>query len=108
MFPVEISWKGKQSTCTYALLDFSANACFMDHSFAKKHGVPLKSLGKPAPVEVVDGRTISFGDVTQETIPVYVKLGECTNKIAFNIIHSHASLIIRGLPWFESQNPDID
>lgn len=108
MFPVKICWEKQPSVGKHALLDSGANACFMDHAFVKKHAIPLESLRKPTPVEVVDGRAISSGAVIQETVPVRVSLGECICEISFNIISSPANPIILGLPWFQVHNPRID
>jgi putative heme iron utilization protein len=61
---------------------------FMDQDFAHQHEVPLKELKDKRQVEVIDGRTIEYGDIThlaevgmdiqdhKERIPMFVmKLG---------------------------------
>ena len=57
-----------------ALLDFGASACFIDKDFAESHKLPLVTKKCPVPVEVINGRPLVSGDVTQETkaLDIYI------------------------------------
>jgi hypothetical protein len=70
---------------THALIDCGATGiAFMDQDFARHHNVPLKELKEKRQVEVIDGRTIESGDITnladvgmniqdhKERIPMFV------------------------------------
>jgi hypothetical protein len=51
------------------LLDSGADSCFIDITFAKQNSIPLIKLVQPIEVEVVDGRPISSGLITHQTVP---------------------------------------
>ena len=100
------------STCdrllASALLDSGANSCFMDRDFASTQEILLHKLPHPASVAVIDGRPIASGDITEESEPIRVVLGDLACMISFNIIKSPEHPVILGLPWFELHNPEID
>lgn len=50
-------------------------------------------------VEVIDGCSISFEDVTHETILVEVAISGYNSLIIFNVIKSPSNPIILGLSW---------
>jgi hypothetical protein len=57
-----------------ALLDTRASACLIDKDFALKHNLELIEKAHPAPVEVIDGRPLTSGNMMEETQPLEVVL----------------------------------
>lgn len=57
-----------KTVTTHAMIDSGAMSCFVHTDFIKEHGLP--SIDKTTPIEVqtVDGRPISSGLVTQESL----------------------------------------
>jgi hypothetical protein len=49
-----------------ALLDIGASRCFVDKDFAMKHSLELIGKAHPTPVEVIDGRPLTSGNVKEE------------------------------------------
>ena len=80
----------------------------MDRVFASTHGIPLRRLARPAPVAVIDGRSIASGDVVHETAFLRVTFGEFACEVAFNIIATPEHPVVLGMPWFELNNPFVD
>src|SRR5450759_2346206 len=70
-FTIPLSF-GPQKLKTTALLDSGASACFLDEEFVKSHKFPLVQKSQPVHVEVIDGRPLSSGSVTHETMPLEV------------------------------------
>lgn len=91
-----------------ALIDSGASACFLDEEFARCHRISLIQKTKPVHVEVIDGRPLSSGDVTHETLPVDVVINGHSSCVIFNIIRSPSNPVILGLSWLEKYNPRID
>ena len=99
---------GPQNLKTLALLDSGASACILDEDFAKNHNIPLVQKTKPIHVEVIDGRPLSSGSVTHESIPLEVTLEGHNSCIVFNIIRTPSNPVILGLSWLEKHNPSVD
>ncbi len=93
---------------TKALLDSGASACFMDKDFAKKHSLPLVAKKTPVHVEVIDGRPLISGDVTEETKPLDAFVENHQSTIIFNVIQSPSNPVVLGLSWLDRYNPSID
>jgi len=49
------------------LIDLGASTCFIDESFAKLHKIQLVQKTKAVHVEIIDGRPLAFGSITNET-----------------------------------------
>ena len=105
---VQLSTSRYHKVLALVLLDSGVNSCFMDRYFASTHEILLCKLSRPAPVAVIDGRPIASGDITEETEPIRVVLGDLACIISFNIISSPQHPVVLGLPWFELHNPRID
>src|SRR4051794_1940565 len=105
--PITISVENKKIMST-ALIDSGASACFADVDFAMKHHLPIQPKDIPIPVEVIDGRIISSGGVTKETVPLKVSLGDHQETITFNLIPAPKHPFILGLNWLKHHNPRID
>ena len=58
------------------LLDSGADSCFIDITFAKQYSIPLIKLVQPIEVEVVDGRPISSGLITHQTVSLALRIGD--------------------------------
>jgi len=105
--PITILVENKKIMST-ALIDSGASACFADVDFAMKHHLPIQPKDIPIPVEVIDGRIISSGGVTKETLPLKVSLGDHQETITFNLIPAPKHPFILGLNWLKHHNPHID
>ena len=57
-----------------ALLDSRASACFIDKDFVECHKLPLVTKKCPVSAEIIDGKPLVSGDVTQETkaLDIYI------------------------------------
>ena len=91
-----------------ALLDSGASACFIDKDFADRHKLPLVTKKWPISVEVIDGRPLVLGDVTQETKALDIYIDQHRSTVVFNVIKSPSNPVISGLSWLDRYNPDID
>ena len=91
-----------------ALLDSEASACFIDKDFAERHKLPLVTKKWPVSVEVIDGRPLVSGDVTQETKALDIYIDKHRSTVVFNVIKSPTNLVILDLSWLDRYNPDID
>ena len=101
-------WLGPNKLTTKALIDSGASTCFIDKSFAKQNKITLVRKSKAVPVEAIDGRPLSFGDIIEETTLLAISIENHTSHISYNIIHSPSTPIILGLSWLERFNPNID
>ena len=105
---VTISTKSNPPLHVLALLDSGANSCFMDKNFAQAHQISVRKLPCPASVVVIDGRSIAFENIIEESELVSIALNNLVCVVSFNIISSPEHPIVLGLPWFELHNPNID
>ncbi|KAH7422150.1 hypothetical protein KP509_13G093300 [Ceratopteris richardii] len=88
----------KKTLSLIALVDSGASSCFIDEGLVKKHGIPIRRKNKPVVAEVVDGRPLASGNITMETTPLRVHLGDHESHICFNVISSLVHLVIIGTP----------
>jgi hypothetical protein len=58
----------------------------LDEEFTRLHKIPIVEKLSLVHVEVIDRRTLSFGDVTHKTAPLEIKLGNHSSSIIFNIL----------------------
>ena len=108
-FQIPVSLQvGSQVIHTYALLDSGATTCFMDELFAHTHSIPRVAQAKPIPVEVIDGRPLVSGAITEGTTPLQLMVGSHSEVITFCLISSPRHPIILGLSWLETHNPMVD
>ena len=99
MLPVTLQF-GVTTLKTKALLDSGATSCFIDIMFARTHNIPSNKISLPIPVEVIDGRTLSSGAITDSTIPLRLHIGEHQEEIIFNLIHSLLSARVSKFRFF--------
>jgi hypothetical protein len=93
---------------TVALLDSGASACFMDSKFIEENKIPTRPRRLPIIVEVIDGRPLSSGAVTQETEPLQICINDHLFSVVFNVIHAPSDPVILGNSWLSVHNPQID
>jgi hypothetical protein len=80
----------------------------MDKDFAMKHSLKLIKKAHPTPMEVIDGRPLTSGNVMEATQPLEVMIGDQVSHVVFNIIQCPTNPGVLGLPWFELHNADVD
>ena len=90
------------------LLDSGADSCFIDITFAKQYSIPLIKLVQPIEVEVVDGRPISSGLITHQTVPLALHIGHHFETLPFFVIHSPSHPVILSLSWLKLHNPYVN
>ena len=59
-------------------------------------------------VEVINGRSLVSGDVTQKTKALDIYIHQHWSTVVFNVIKSPSNPLILGLSWLDRYNPDID
>ena len=59
-------------------------------------------------VEVIDGRPLVSGDVTQETKTLDIYIDQHQSTAVINVIKSPSNPVILGLSWLDRYNPDIN
>jgi transposase InsO family protein len=92
---------------TKALVDCGASSSFIDASFAKQHHIGLKKKAVPRVLEVVDGRPVSSGALTHETLPVQLKIGTHAETIQLDVTCLGHYPIILGMPWLTRHDPEV-
>ncbi|KAH7287736.1 hypothetical protein KP509_32G071200 [Ceratopteris richardii] len=97
----------KKTLSLIALVDSRASSCFIDEGLVKKHGYPVLRENKQVVAQIVDGRPLASGNITMETTPLRVHLGDHESHICFNVISSPVHLVIIRMPWLKKHNPDI-
>ncbi|KAH7281835.1 hypothetical protein KP509_36G065700 [Ceratopteris richardii] len=91
-----------------ALVDLGVSSCFIHEGLKKKHGIPVLRKNKTVVAEVVDRWPLASGNITMETIPLGVHLGDHDSHICFNVISSPINMVIIGMPWLKKHNPEIN
>jgi hypothetical protein len=93
---------------THALIDCGCTGySFMNDEFACQHNFPHYQLTTPKTVEVIDGRPISSGDITE-----YVQI-DCTisnhheQLVAYVASIGHYPLVLR-IPWLKKHDVSIN
>jgi transposase InsO family protein len=95
-----------------ALLDSGAEGIIVDHAFAQKKGLTLRTLVNPIPVRNVDGTPNRQGTIKHTTIQVIrIKslddnFHEETAELYVTALGDHD--IILGTDWLRAHNPEVD
>jgi hypothetical protein len=72
----------------------------MNDEFARQHNFPRYQLKTPKTVEVIDGRPISSGDIT-EYVHIDCTIGDHYEKlVAYVASIGHYPLVL-GIPWLK-------
>lgn len=79
----------------------------MDEGFAISCGFSLVRLKRKIAVRFADGLAAKEGQITQETVPLQLHVGDHVETISF-LITRLAYPIILGFTWLEKHNPVID
>ena len=90
------------------LIDSGASSCFIDLDFVKNSKIQVLKKETPVMVEVVDGKALGTGKITEETTPLLFSILGHEEYISFNVIKSPSYPIILGIPWLTFHNPEIN
>ena len=63
----------------------------------ERHKLPLVAIKCLVSIEVIDGRPLVSGDVTQETKVLDIYIDQNRSTVVFNVIKSSSNLVILGL-----------
>ena len=102
-----VACKVNNSITSHALIHCGATGyAFVDKDFATTHAFPLYPLKQHRVIEVIDGRTISSGDVTHMTkISLNIK-GHIEKLPAFVTSLGHYPIVL-GKPWLRKHDVSI-
>src|SRR5271170_5622704 len=106
ILPITIRYSGAPIS-TFALVDSGASSSFIDITFAQSNSISLRLKATPRDLEVVDGRPISSGAITHETIPVQLEIGSHAEDIQFDVTSLGHYPVILGMPWLTLHDPVI-
>ena len=90
------------------LIDSGASSCFIDFDFVKSSKIQVSQKKTPVLIEVVDGKALGTGKITEETTPLLLDILGHNEYISFNVIKSPSYPIILGMPWLSFHNPEIN
>jgi len=95
-----------------ALLDSGAEGIIVDHEFAKRNKLTLRTLAKPIPVKNVDGTMNQQGAVRYTTIQT-IRIKSPSNEyheerseLYVTALGDHD--VIFGTDWLQAHNPEVD
>ncbi|KAH7424403.1 hypothetical protein KP509_11G007200 [Ceratopteris richardii] len=88
----------KMTLSLIVLVDLGGSSCFIDEGLVKKHGIAVVQKNKQIIAEVVDGRPLAFGNITMDTTPLSVYLGDHDSHIYFNVISSPINMVMIEMP----------
>ena len=112
---LRVSLIGKQSgnqISARALLDLGAEGMIIDHNFAMKHSLTLRTLRHPLPVKNVDGSLNKAGPIRHTTIQT-IRIPtpddhyhEERSEFYVTAVGTHD--VILGTDWLKAHNPELD
>ncbi|XP_060114520.1 EF-hand calcium-binding domain-containing protein 6 [Heteronotia binoei] len=108
LVPIHLQLPDGRWIFVHAMLDSGAACCYMDHLFAKKHGIPIREKKTPALVEVVDSRLLRSGPVRHETQPLALWVQQHQGEQTFDLSRMPRFPVILGLSWLQAHNPHVD
>ena len=89
----------KNEIATHALTDCGASGfAFVDEQFARQHNLPRYQLRVPRALEVIDGRPISSGDIT-EVVRIPMTLGGHREDLPAFVTSLGQYPLVLGIPW---------
>uniref|UniRef100_A0A670HKZ8 Gypsy retrotransposon integrase-like protein 1 n=1 Tax=Podarcis muralis TaxID=64176 RepID=A0A670HKZ8_PODMU len=88
-----------------ALLDSGSSCNFMSKEFAAEHQIQTIPLSNPLQVTTIDGRELLGGEVSQQTVPMIMRVARHTERIAFNVATLGGAPIILGMSWLALHDP---
>jgi len=88
-----------QEIPTHALIDCTATGiAFMDQDFARHHQIPLQESKEKRQVEVINGRPIESGDITQ-IAKVGMRIQDRKEQLPMFITKLGHYPMVLGIPW---------
>ena len=91
----------------HALIDCGASGfAFVDEEFAHQQNFPLSTLKTPQVVEVIDGRPISSGDITQ-IAKIPMTIGEHKEELPTFVTQLGHYPLVLGIPWLRCHDVSI-
>lgn len=103
---VTLSFPGRKSITTHALVDSGATASFISSDFVKRHSLPLALKPDPMPVYTVGSRPLVSGSVTYQVL-TRLNLRAHSENIALGVVQVSYPVIL-GLDWLRRHNPAVD
>ena len=100
--------KGWWKTVPSTLIDSGASSCFIDRQLVYINKIPTRKKDFPIAVEVIDGRKLESGSISDENLPIRFKIGEHEEELTFNVIKSPKYPLILGMPWLAKHNPRVN
>lgn len=91
-----------------AMIDCGASNNFINTTFFQQLKIPAIPRDTPLPVNVVDGRPISSGDITHHTPPVQLQIRDHHESLVLDITCLGDHPVILGRSWLSKHNPSID
>ncbi|KAJ1182069.1 hypothetical protein NDU88_007264 [Pleurodeles waltl] len=97
-----------------ALVDSGATGNFVDVQLVRAWGIPCIEKKTPEIIQAVDGKLLTGGPVTLQTIPLSMicedknQRKKHKEKIILDVIHAPQCGIILGLPWLTHHNSEIN
>lgn len=88
------------------MVDTGATANFINRRTVEELGLQVQLKQRPIQVNVVDGREISEGLITEEVL-VTLTINDHTEDIMLNITELGNFVIILGTPWLQKHDPRI-
>jgi hypothetical protein len=95
-----------------ALLDSGAEGIIIDHDFAKKHKLTLRTLVHPISVRNIDGTPNKQGTVKHTTIQT-LRIKSLTDAFHEETLELYVTSlgdhdVILGTDWLKAHNPEVD
>ena len=103
--PVTLAQKNLE-WATAALIDSGAEGNFMDSTYANQQGIVTQKKTNPEKVVPIDGRPIQPGIIDREAACT-LRIGEHSEEVRLDIIHTPKHPIILGHPWLWRNDPKI-
>ncbi|KAJ1138224.1 hypothetical protein NDU88_004615 [Pleurodeles waltl] len=97
-----------------SLVDPGATGNFVDAQLVRACRIPCTEKKTPEIIQAVDGRLLTGGPVTLQTVPLSVicegkdQRNKHKEKLILDVIHAPQYGIILGLPWLTPHNPEIN
>ena len=92
---------------TVAMIDSGATGCFINQNLVTRYQIPVKTKKIPRTLEVVDGREISSGIITESSDNVILEIEKHKERIQFDVTRLGHYPIILGTPWLKNHDPVI-
>ena len=92
---------------TTALLDSGATENFIHDAYARKKGLPVKTLERPRKIVNVNGTPNARGEI-KHYVDLELTQGTSKRMLRFFLTDIGDRDVILGYPWFAAVQPNID